>query len=156
MLVIYPTALSKKYWDMDFKLPVLSPTRKKVAMRAAKDCRSGEGRPLFAREDLALSIGLILGGDAQAADVLARLFEELGQAMEGGLRGINEVREALAAAVGICYLHSEAHAAAMRLYRLSVEGHLKSEDEPVRLLGAAVERGAAKARASKAAGRGRR
>ena len=110
---------------------------------------------MFEREDLVLAIGLILGGDAQAADVLARLFEELGQAMEGGLRGINEVREALAAAVEISYLHSEAHAEALKLYRLAVEGHLRVEDEPVRLLRAAVERGTAKAGANKAAG-GRR
>jgi hypothetical protein len=119
-------------------------------MSAAKDCLSGEGGPLFERDDLSLSIGLILGGDPQAADVLARLFEELRQAIEGGLRGINVTRDALAAAVEISYLHSEAHAEAVKLYRLSVEGHLKAEDEPLRLLRAAVERGAAKA------GRGRR
>lgn len=100
---------------------------------------------MFEREDLVLSIGLVLGGDAQAADVLARLFEELGQAMEGGLRGINEAREAMAAAVGICYLHSEAHAAAVKLYRLSVEGHLRVEDEPVNLIGAAIERSTGRA-----------
>ena len=119
-------------------------------MSAAKDCVSGERRPLFEREDLSRAIGLILEGGPEAADVLARLFEELGQAMEGGLRGINEVREALAAAVEISYLHSEAHAEALKLYRLAVEGHLRVEDEPVRLLRAAVERGAAMAGASKA------
>lgn len=125
-------------------------------MSAAKGYPSGGGRPLFEREDLVLSIGLILGGEAQAADVLARLFEEFRQAIEGGLRGISEVQEALAAAVEICYLHSEAHAEAVKLYRLAVEGHLRAEDEPVRLIGAAVERGAVKARASEATGRGRR
>lgn len=125
-------------------------------MSGAKDCRRGEERPLFEREDLVLAIGLILRGDPQAADVLARLFEELRQAIEGGLRGINEVREALAAGVEICYLHSEAHAAAVRLYRLSVEGHLRVEDEPVRVIGAAIERGTVKAQTGKAAGSGRR
>jgi len=120
---------------------IQSPTRKKVAMSAARDCRM----PPFRREDLVHSIELVLVGGAQAADVLARLFEELGQALEGGLRGMNEAREALAEAVEICYLHSEAHAEAVKLYRLSVEGHLRAEDEPLRLLRAAVERGAAKA-----------
>lgn len=127
------------------------PTRKKIAMSAAKDCRCDEERPLFEREDLVLSIGLILGGGPRAADALARLFGEFGQAIEGGLRGINATREALAEAVEVSYLHSEAHAEAVRLYRLSVGGHLKAEDEPARLLGAAVERGAAKARASRTA-----
>lgn len=110
---------------------------------------------MFEREDLSLSIGLILGGGPQAADVLARLFEEFRQAIEGGLRGINETRNALAVAVEISYLHSEAHAEALKLYRLAVEGQLRVEDEPVRLIGAAVERGAAKAGASKTR-RGRR
>lgn len=122
-------------------------------MSAPEDCGGGEGRPLFECEDLELWIGLILGGDVGAADVLARLFESLRRATEGGLRGMNEAREALSAAVEICYLHSEAHAEAVKLYRLAVEGHLKVEDEPVRLIGAAVQRGAAKARASKDVGR---
>ncbi len=43
----------------------------------------------------------------------------------------------------------------VKLYRLAVEGHLRVEDEPVRLIGAAVERGAAKARAREAAARRR-
>jgi len=117
--------------------------------------RCNEERPLFEREDLVLSIGLILGRGPRAADVLARLFESFRQAIEGGLRGMNEAREALAEAVEISYLHSEAHAEAVKLYRLAVEGHLKVEDEPARLIGAAVERGAVKARASRAVGRRR-
>lgn len=125
-------------------------------MSTAKECPRGEGRPLFERGDLELWIGLILGGDASGADVLARLFESLRQALEGGLRGMCETREALAEAVEVCYLHSEAHAEAVKLYRLAVEGHLRVEDEPVRLIGAAVERGAAMARASKDVGRRRR
>jgi hypothetical protein len=125
-------------------------------MRAPKECRGGEERRLFEREDLVLWIESILGGGPGAADALARMCESLGQAIEGGLRGMCEAREALAEAVEISYLHSEAHAEAVKLYRLAVEGHLKVEDEPVRLIGAAVERGAAKARASKAEGRARR
>lgn len=123
-------------------------------MSALNGCKCGEGRPLFEREDLALAVGSILGGGPGSADVLARLFEELGQAIEGGLRGINGVREALAAGVEICYLHSEAHAAAVRLYRLSVEGQLRVEDEPVNLIGAAVERSTASAGRGAKRGRG--
>lgn len=52
-------------------------------------------------------------------------------------------REALSAAVEISYLHSQAHAAAVKLYRLSVEGQLKVEDEPVRLIDAAIKRSTA-------------
>jgi hypothetical protein len=58
------------------------------------------------------------------------------------LEGINRARETLAAAVELTFTHSRAHAAALRLYLLSQEGQLKVEDEPVRLITAAIERGA--------------
>ena len=97
----------------------------------------------FDREDLARSLELILTGDEHAADILARLLDSFRQAIEGGLQGINEVRKALSVAVEISYLYSQAHAAALNLYRLSVEGQLKVEDEPVRLIDAAIKRNTA-------------
>jgi hypothetical protein len=106
---------------------------------------SNDERLLFTREELASDIALILKGDAHSPEALAHLFIILREAIAGGLEGINRTRETLAAAVELTFTHSRAHAAALRLYRLSVEGHLRAEDEPVRLLRAAVERGAAKA-----------
>ena len=106
-------------------------------------CRCGVESLQFDREDLARSLELILTGDPQAPDILARLLDSFKQAIESGLRGINETREALGVAVEISYLHSQAHAAAVRLYRLSVEGQLKVEDEPVRLIEGAIKRNTA-------------
>lgn len=83
---------------------------------------------------------MILTGDPHAPDILARLLDSLRQAIDGGLSGINEAREALSAAVEISYLHSQAHTSAVKLYRLSVEGRLRVEDEPVRLIEAAIKR----------------
>ena len=62
----------------------------------------------------------------------------------------------LAAAIELTFTHSRAHAAALRLYLLSQEGQLKVEDEPVRLINAAIERSTAGARAGKAPGREKR
>jgi hypothetical protein len=119
-------------------------------------CVEGEGRcvdepPLFKRADLARSLDVILGGDACAADELARLLDSFRHALDGGLRGINEARAALVAAVELVYLRTNAHASALKLYRLSLEGHVMPGDEPNTLLDAAIARssrsvGAARAR----------
>jgi hypothetical protein len=121
----------------------------------ADDSPCDEGNPLFEREDLARSVALILGGDKDAPEILGRLLVSFRLAIDSGLRGINETREALAEAVELVYLHSGAHASAVKLYRLSLEGHLRVEDEPVSLINAAVERSRESVRAqSSRRGRG--
>ena len=97
---------------------------------------------LIAREELACDIASILRGDEHSPEALAHLFIIFREAIAGGLEGINRTRETLAAAVELTFTHSRAHAAALRLYLLSQEGRLKVEDEPVRLITAAIERGA--------------
>ncbi|MET0646638.1 MAG: hypothetical protein ABW208_08445 [Pyrinomonadaceae bacterium] len=109
-------------------------------MSLADNSRCAEENLLFAREELASDIASILKGDAYSAEALAHLFIILREAIAGGLEGINRTRETLAAAVELTFTHSRAHAAALRLYLLSQEGQLKAEDEPVRLIGAAIER----------------
>jgi hypothetical protein len=99
-----------------------------------------EDNPLIDRETLAAKIEHILGGEPDAPDALASLFVELRQGLEGGLQGINRTHAALALAVDVAYLHSRVHSSALSLYRLSQEGQLKVEDEPLRLLDAAITR----------------
>lgn len=123
-------------------------------MSVRGNCQCDEGNPLFEREDLARSLGLILGGDEHAPEILGRLLVGFRLAIDSGLRGIDETREALVEAVELVYLHSGAHASALKLYRLSLEGHLKVEDEPVSLINAAVERSARSVR-GQASRRGR-
>ena len=121
-------------------------------MSLADDSRCDEGNLLFAREELASDIASILKGDAYSPEALAHLFIILRNAIAGGLDGINRTSETLAAAVELTFTHSRAHAAALKLYLLSQEGQLKVEDEPVRLINAAIERSTAGARAGKAPG----
>ena len=102
--------------------------------------RCAEETLLFPREELASDIASILRGDDYSPEALAHLFIILREAIAGGLEGINRTHETLAAAVELTFSHSRAHAAALRLYLLSQEGRLKVEDEPVRLIGAAIER----------------
>jgi hypothetical protein len=110
----------------------------------SKAVRYDEENPLIDRETLARQIEHILGGGADVPDALASLFVELRQGLEGGLRGINRTHAALSLAVELSYLRSRTHASALSLYRLSQEGQLKVEDEPLRLLGDAIARTAAR------------
>jgi hypothetical protein len=121
-------------------------------------CDEGESRcggeaALFERAELAASLDVILSGDARAAEQLARLLDSFRDAMDGGLRGVCEARAALVAAVELVYLRTNAHASALRLYRLSLEGHVLPGDEPCALIDAAVGRAGRSVRAARARGR---
>jgi hypothetical protein len=118
-----------------------------VAVSISNDEKYDEENPLIDRETLAAKIEHILGGEPDAPDALASLFVELRHGLEGGLHGINRTHDTLALAVEVAYLHSRAHSSALSLYRLSQEGLLKIEDEPLALLDDAIAR--AEARASK-------
>jgi hypothetical protein len=111
-----------------------------VAVSISNDEKYDEENPLIDRETLAMKIEHILGGEPDAPDALASLFVELRQGLEGGLQGVNRTHAALSLAVEVAYLHSRAHSSALSLYRLSQEGQLKVEDEPLRLLDAAIAR----------------
>jgi hypothetical protein len=111
-----------------------------VSVSIADNCPPDEENLLIDRETLASNIGYILDNDPDAPDILARLFVELMQAIDGGLQGINRARNTLMTAVEMAYLHSGSHVAALTLYRLAQEGQLKVEDEPARLINSAIER----------------
>lgn len=123
-------------------------------MSISNSVRYDEENLLIDRETLAGNIEVILSDDPLAPDVLARLFVALRQALEGGLREINQTRETLSLGVELAYLHSRAYASAVALYRLSQEGQLRVEDEPLSLTDAAIARTAA--RLAKGAGGRRR
>ena len=109
----------------------------------------------FDRDDLAASLELILSGDARAADELARLLDMFQHALDGGLCGINEARAALVMAVELVYLRTSAHASALSLYCLSLEGHPMPGGEPDTLHNAAIKRSARSVRAARTAARAR-
>jgi len=111
------------------------------------------------RKWLARSVESILKGDPDAPETMVRVFISFRNAIKGGLRGMNQLDEALLATIETIYLQSRAHVAALKLYVLAQEGHLRFEDEPLNLLGAAIARSSsagAERETMKARGRARR
>ncbi len=115
-------------------------------------------RLIVDQEWLAGAVESILKGDPDAPETMARMFISFREAIRSGLRGMNQLDEALVATIEIIYLQSRAHAAALRLYVLEQEGQVRIEDEPLNVLGAAIARSRASAErvSVKARGRGRR
>jgi hypothetical protein len=93
----------------------------------------------FCREDLKGLIDAILEGPHSAIS-LGHLLLALRTSIDSGLAGINHARNALSDAIDFVYLHSPEHAAALTLYRRYVAGDLLVNDEPLRLINAAMER----------------
>lgn len=98
---------------------------------------------LFDYEDLASDIEAILEGSPHAPEIMARLFLSFQRAIESGAQDISRTSDTLLTAIGLIYLHSSAHAAALRLYLLAQRGELKVEDEPLNLINAAIRRSTA-------------
>jgi len=81
--------------------------------------------------------------DPKTAEYIARTLFVIREAIESGPEGAREASEEILANIESAYLHTEAHRAALGLYMLSLTGRLKPEDEPLRLIGGAIERGRA-------------
>jgi len=97
--------------------------------------------------------------DPKTAEYVARVLFVIKEAIESGPEGAREASEEILANIEAAYLQTEAHRAALRLYMLSLTGRLKPEDEPLRLIGGAIERGKAQvemARKARVEGKRRR
>ena len=79
--------------------------------------------------------------DPKTAAYIARALFDIKEAIDSGPEGARRASEAILANIESAYLHTEAHGAALRLYLLSLTGHLRPEDEPLQLIGGAIERG---------------
>jgi hypothetical protein len=77
-----------------------------------------------------------------AASIALKLFI-LREAIAGGPVEVGEASDAILADIESAYLHTDAHKAALRLYLLSLTGHLKPQDEPLQLINEAIKRGMA-------------
>lgn len=98
-------------------------------------------------------------GDPKTAEYVARVLFVIREAIESGPEGVRKASDTLLANIESAYLQTEAYRAALRLYMLSLTGRLKPEDEPLRLIGGAIERGKAQvemARKARAKGKRRR
>jgi hypothetical protein len=82
--------------------------------------------------------------DPKTAEYIARVLFVIREAIESGPEGVRKASGTLLANIEAAYLHTDAHRAALGLYMLSLTGHLKPEDEPLRLINGAIERGTAR------------
>jgi hypothetical protein len=80
--------------------------------------------------------------DPKTAEYIARRLFVIKEAIDSGSDGAREASGAILANIEAAYLHTDAHRAALKLYLLSLTGQLKPEDEPLRLINGAIERGA--------------
>ncbi|HEX8922692.1 MAG TPA: hypothetical protein VF766_14550 [Pyrinomonadaceae bacterium] len=91
-------------------------------------------------EDWAAILEPALCQDAAAVECLARLLFTIKRAIDSGPEGAMQASKMLLDGIESIYLHTNAHKAAVKLYVLSLEGHLKPQDEPLNLINAALER----------------
>jgi hypothetical protein len=78
--------------------------------------------------------------DAAAVECLARLLFVIKKEINSGSEGVRRASQILSKGIEAIYLYTNTHKAALELYVLSLEGELKPEDEPLNLIGAAIER----------------
>jgi hypothetical protein len=109
-------------------------------MGLADELPDDDAKMIVDQEWLASSVESILKGDSDAPETLARMFISFRYAIKRGLCGLNQLDEALRETIETIYLQSSAHAAALELYVLAQEGQVRVEDEPLKVLGAAIER----------------
>ena len=92
-------------------------------------------------EDWAAILEPALCQDVAAVECLARLLFTIRKAIDSGPEGAIQASETLLSGIESIYLHTKVHKAALKLYVLSLEGHLKPQDEPLNLINGAIERG---------------
>jgi hypothetical protein len=81
--------------------------------------------------------------DPDTAESLAYLLYSIVEAIESGPEGVKQASETLLEGIKYVYSHTDAYKAALKLYRLSLTGRLHPQNEPLRLINAAIERGTA-------------
>lgn len=79
--------------------------------------------------------------DPAAVECLAHLLFTIKKAIDSGAEGVRQASQMLSQGIERIYPYTEAHKAALKLYVLSLEGELRPGDEPLNLIGAAIERG---------------
>lgn len=94
--------------------------------------------------------------DPKTAEYFARVLFVIKEAIESGPEGAREASGVILANIEAAYLHTEAHGAALGLYMLSLTGRLKPEDEPIRLINGAIERGRAQVESARKKAKGKR
>lgn len=81
-----------------------------------------------------------LGDDPNTAESLEHLLYSIIEAIESGPDGVNLASETLLEGIKHVYSYTDAYKAALKLYLLSLTGHLHPRNEPRQLINAAIER----------------
>jgi hypothetical protein len=105
-----------------------------------EDLQNHDEDLLIDREILGSHIKRIVTADPDAPDLLAYLFVKFKRAIENGIQPVSQIKETLQVAIELTYLHTEAHAAALKLYLLYRQGELLIQDFPLALINAAINR----------------
>lgn len=83
--------------------------------------------------------------DSAAVESFARLLFTIKKEINSGSAGVIRASEILSNGINVLYLYTNAHKAALELYKLSLSGDLKPLEEPLNLINAAVEKGKSRA-----------
>jgi hypothetical protein len=110
----------------------------------ANDAETASENLLADGETWAAILEPALCQDADVVDVLARLLFTIKKAIDIDPDGVIRAGQTLQNGIELAYLHTNAHKAALKLYVLSLEGNLHPQDEPLRLINAAIERAASR------------
>ena len=78
--------------------------------------------------------------DASLADAAGRLWYYLIEEIKSGPEGATRARQSLEDALRLTFQFTEAHKACRTLFEMSVAGQFSPEDDPLKALGAAIER----------------
>ena len=78
--------------------------------------------------------------DASLADLAGRLWCYLIEEIKRGPEGATRARQSLEDALRLTFQFTEAHKACRTLFEMSVAGEFSPEDDPLKALGAAIER----------------
>lgn len=111
-------------------------------MRESISAISNECHLIADHEDWAAILEPALCQDSAAVECLARLLFTIKKAIDNGPDGVEQAGRALLAGIEAAYLYTDVHRAALKLYVLSLTGHLKPQDEPLQLINGAIKRAA--------------
>lgn len=95
---------------------------------------------LVGHEDWSAILEPALSKVSAAVEFLARLLFTIKETIDNAPDGVEQASRALSAGIESAYLYTDAHRAALKLYLLSLTGHLKPQDEPLQLINAAIKR----------------
>lgn len=111
-----------------------------AGMGVAEDASEYKIDFVFDKETLSSYFEVILGDNPCAPDCLAQVLVRFKEAIESGEEGVARAIKTLSDGLEMMYLRTEVHQAALKLYTLSQLGYVRPQDEPMAVLGPAIER----------------